>query len=157
MIYKRIFLCLLLALFASCDKTYISSIPDYPVYLELDLNFEDKDLVGLQSYKIYTSQNINQAVERAGFAGVLIYHGLSNTTAMETYYAFEIACPHEANKATVIEVDKDGIYAVCPKCESKFELLNGIGNPISGPANEDGYYLKSYKVSVSGNKIIVYN
>lgn len=152
--YKPIFLFLILCLFPSCDKKYISSIPDYPVYLELDLNFEDKDLIPVQAYKIFTSANINQAVERVGYGGVLVYHGLSNTAGTDAYYAFDLSCPHEASRTVTVEVDENSVYAVCPKCGSQFELLNGIGNRISGPTDE---YLKSYQVSVSGNRIIVRN
>jgi nitrite reductase/ring-hydroxylating ferredoxin subunit len=124
--------------------------------LELDLRFEDKDLVPIQAHKIFTSKNINQAVERAGYGGVLVYHGLNNASTT-SYYAFDISCPHEANRSVIVEVDDAGIYAICPKCGSKYELLNGIGNPVSGPSQQEGYYLKPYTVSTNGDRIIVTN
>jgi nitrite reductase/ring-hydroxylating ferredoxin subunit len=134
----------------------VSTIPDFPVYLELDLRFEDKNLVPIQAYTVFTPQNINQALEKTGYGGVLVYHGLNNT-ATTSYYAFDASCPHEASRTTVITVDKDHIYAICPKCGSKYELLNGIGNPVSGPSLQEGYYLKSYHVSVNGDRITVRN
>jgi nitrite reductase/ring-hydroxylating ferredoxin subunit len=154
--YTRILVFLLFLAISSCDKTYVSTIPDYPVYLELDLRFEDRDLIPLQAYKIFTPQTINQAVERTGYGGVLVYHGLNNV-ATTSYYAFDISCPHEANKSVVVEVDDDKVYAVCPKCGSKYELLNGIGNPVSGPSQQEGHYLKPYRVSINGDRIIVGN
>lgn len=154
--YTRIIVCLLFIIISSCDKKYVSNIPDFPVYLELDLSFEDKELVAPQAYKVFTSQNINQAIERAGYGGVLVYHGLNNT-ATTTYYAFDISCPHEASRSVTVEVDDARIYAVCPKCGSKYELLNGIGNPVSGPSQQEGYYLKSYNVFTNGNRIIIRN
>jgi nitrite reductase/ring-hydroxylating ferredoxin subunit len=135
----------------SCDKTYISSIPDYPVYLELDLDYEDKALKAIQAYHIYTQKDINQDIERTGFGGVLVYHGISDN-GTGAYYAFDAACPHEANRTVTVEVDADRIYAVCPKCQSKYELLNGIGNRISGPSKEQ---LKAYHVQTVGNKVYV--
>ncbi len=155
--YTRIlFYLLALSVTTSCDKKYISNIPEYPVYLELDLSFEDKDLVGPQSCKIFTNSNINQAVEKAGFGGVIVYHGLNNSGA-SSFYAFDLACPYEANRSTLLEVDDTKIYAVCTKCNSKFEMLNGIGNPVSGPSQTEGWYLKSYTVIESGNRIIIRN
>jgi nitrite reductase/ring-hydroxylating ferredoxin subunit len=154
--YTRIIACLLFITISSCDKTYVSNIPNYPVFLELDLRFEDRDLVPIQAYKIFTSQNINQAVERTGYGGVLVYHGLNNMGS-DSYYAFDISCPHEANRSVVVAVDDAGIYAICPKCGSKYELLNGIGNPVSGPSQQEGYYLKPYIVSASSDRIIVRN
>ncbi|MDR0429131.1 MAG: (2Fe-2S)-binding protein [Tannerellaceae bacterium] len=149
--YSLLFLAFLFLI--SCDRKYISSIPDYPVYLELDLNFEDKDLIPIQAYKIFTEKNINQRIERVGYGGILVYHGLSNT-ASDAYFAFDISCPHESSRTVTVEVDESRVYAICPKCDSKFELLNGIGNRISGPTDE---YLKSYQVSVNGNRITVRN
>jgi nitrite reductase/ring-hydroxylating ferredoxin subunit len=153
--YTRILVCLLFITISSCDKKYVSNIPDFPVYLELDLRFEDRDLLGVQAYKVLTSKNINQAIEKTGYGGVLVYHGLS--TAGTSYYAFDISCPHEATRSVVVEVDDDAIYAVCPKCGSKYHLLNGIGNPVSGPSQQEGYYLKPYTVSTNGDRIIVNN
>lgn len=145
----------IIGLFAvlSCTKTYNSSIPERPVYLELDLRFQDKALKGIQAYKIYDQSNIDLAGEITGFAGVLVYHGLSSDGS-DAYYAFDAACPYEANSQARVTVDEEGLYAVCPKCESRFELINGIGNPVSGPAE---YNLKSYQVTVDGDKIYVRN
>jgi nitrite reductase/ring-hydroxylating ferredoxin subunit len=140
-------------LLSACNKAYISSIPDSPVYLELDLTFEDKDLLPASAYKIFTPQNIGQSVEKTGFGGVLVYHGLSGS-GTGAYYAFDIACPYEASRSVTLHVDDDHLHAVCPKCESRYELLFGLGNPVGGPSRER---LKPYRVSVSGNKIYVGN
>ncbi len=137
----------------SCSKTYESSIPYRQVNLELDLTYQDKALKAVQAYKIYTPQNIYQAGELTGFGGVLVYHGLDNNGG-DAYFAFDAACPYEADKNTIVTVDEDAVYAVCPKCQSRYELLNGFGNPVSGPAT---YTLKAYQVHVNGNKIYVQN
>lgn len=43
---KRIFFCLVVLLAMSCNKVNVSNIPYARVYLELDLTYKDKDLVG---------------------------------------------------------------------------------------------------------------
>jgi nitrite reductase/ring-hydroxylating ferredoxin subunit len=144
-------LCLTALALCACDKTHLSNIPNRPVYLELDLTFEDKDPLPASAYKIYTPQNINQHIEQTGFGGVLVYHGL-NGLGTDAYYAFDIACPYEASRSATIRVDDDRLHATCPQCESKYELLFGLGNPVSGPARER---LKPYPVSISGNKLYV--
>jgi len=150
---KRTFLALILFALSACEATQRSSIPDYPVYLELDLTFEDRDLIPIQASKIYTQRNINQAVEQTGYGGVLIYHGI-NSVGGSAYYAFDAACPNEASSAVTVAVDKDQVYAVCPQCHSQYELLNGIGNPVSGPSKER---LKPYNVFQSGQIIYIRN
>jgi nitrite reductase/ring-hydroxylating ferredoxin subunit len=146
---KRFLLCLLALAATACEKAYVSSIPNYPVYLELDLNFEDKDLLPTSAFKIYTSQNINQAIEKTGFGGVLVYHGA------DAYYAFDAACPHEASRSVSVEITDDAhLYAVCPRCHTQYDLMSGIGNPVSGPGKEQ---LKSYSVWVNLNIIYVRN
>jgi nitrite reductase/ring-hydroxylating ferredoxin subunit len=146
---RRTFLLCLPALCTlSCEKSYLSSIPDYPVYLALDLTFEDKGLLPVSAYKIYTPANINQATEKTGFGGVLVYHGI------DSYYAFDTACPHEANRSVTVEVDDNHLYATCPKCHTQYDLLSGMGNPVSGPGREQ---LKPYRVRQNGNILYVEN
>ncbi len=153
---RRILPLLILLALLSCTDTIETRIPYRAVYLELDLTYQDKALNAIQSYKIYTSKDIDQAGEQTGFGGILVYHGLSGSGS-GAFFAFDAACPHEASTNTIVEVDEAAIYAVCPKCGSKFELLNGIGNPVEGPCAEDKQSLKQYIVETSGNKIYVHN
>jgi len=127
-----------------------TSFPYYQVYLELDITYEDKALNTLMAYQIYTHNN---SVEVTGLGGVLVYHGL-NSYGGSAFYAFDAACPYEVRKNVRINVDEDAIYAVCPTCGSKFELLNGYGSRVEGPSTEN---LKKYDVMTSGNKIIIRN
>lgn len=138
---------LLAAIALSCSKTYESSIPYRQVNLQIDLTFEDKDLKNPQAYKIFAQGRY--AGESTGFGGVLVYHGTDG------YYAFDAACPYEANKNTLLAVDENGIYAYCPQCHSQYNLWDGAaGNPTSGPSK---YGLKPYQVLVNGSKIYVQN
>ncbi len=138
---------LLAGLALSCSKTYESSIPYRQVNLQIDLTFEDKELKSPQAYKIFIQGR--HAGELTGFGGILVYHGI------DAYYAFDAACPYEANKNTLITLDEAGIYAYCPQCHSKYNLWDGgAGNPVSGPAQ---YGLKPYPLFIKGNKIYVQN
>ena len=99
---------------------------------------------------------IDQDREQTGFGGVLVYHGLSSN-GTGAFFAFDAACPHEASANVIVEVDESAVYAICPKCGSKFELLNGIGNPVEGPCAEEKQALKQYVVDTNGNKIYIHN
>ena len=146
---------LLLVTFACTEKIEVR-IPYRPVYLELDIAYQDKALNPIQAYKIYTQKDVDQANEQTGFGGVLVYHGLSSS-GTGAFYAFDAACPHEAQAGVTVGVDESAVYAVCPRCGSKFELLNGIGNPVEGPCAEERQSLRQYNVSTNGNTIYIVN
>lgn len=149
---KRFILSLFALLLLGCNSTFDSSVPDWPVYLELDLTYEDRALKSPQAYKIYLPNNINQATEKTGFGGVLVYHGIDNIGTDNAYYAFDAACPVEHQANVRVEVEEDAIYAICPKCGSKYELIYGVGNPVEGPATEG---LKQYYVDKQGEKLYI--
>ena len=153
---RRIFPFLLLLTFLACAEKIEIRIPPRPVNLELDLDFQDKALKAIQAHKIYTEKDADQAWERTGFGGVLVFHGLASN-GMDAFYAFDAACPHEASPSVRVEVDESAVYAICPKCGSKFEVLNGFGNPVAGPCVQERQGLKRYKVNAQGNKIYIFN
>lgn len=153
---RRIFPLLILFTLLSCADTIETRIPYRAVYLELDLTYQDKALNAIQAYKIYTSKDVDQAGEQTGFGGVLVYHGLSSS-GTGAFFAFDAACPHEASANVIVDVDESAVYAICPKCGSKFELLNDIGNPVEGPCAEEKQALKQYVVDTNGNKIYIHN
>lgn len=154
---KRIFFCLVVLLVMSCSKGIEPSLPTYPVNLIIDLDLEWR-LKAVQAHKIFNKSNtVYQYDAQTGMGGILIYHGFDNNGggAKDAYYAFDAACPYEASTNAIVEVDEDGIYAVCPKCGSKYELLNGLGNPTQGSLSTK--YLQHYPVNLANNKIIVRN
>ena len=129
----------------SCDDTYISSIPDYPVYLELNL---------VTTYPIFrNSYNKHMtfltpitAVERTGYGGILVYTGFDGA-----YYAFDMSCPYE-HQATVRVYPNELGQAVCEKCGSVYDIGYGVGNPSSGKSKE---VLKKYKTIYSNDVLYV--
>ena len=140
--------CCILTFALSCDVKR-NPIPDAPVYLNLDLTFEDKELKAIPSYKEYTAKNINIALgERAGFGGILVVHNM-----LGEYKAFDRACPYEINAGITVEVDNEVLYAVCPKCGTTYEI--GIGSGV--PNGSSKHHLRQYSVTLNGNKLIVSN
>lgn len=139
-----------------CTETIENRLPYRMVNLELDLTYQDKQLNGVLAHKIYTQQNIDQANEQTGFGGVLVYHGVSSS-GMDAFFAFDAACPNEASSNVRVAVDESSIYAICPKCGSKFDLSNGIGNPVEGPCTTDKQGLRIYRVDRNGQKLYIHN
>jgi len=122
--------------FASCDDTYQSSIPDYPVNLELNLTSTYPNFNGPNQFLIFTKPIIVN--DRIGFGGIIVYTGLD-----ENYYAFDMACPYEAKRTILVYPDTTGLpQVICKTCGSVYDVSYGIGNPTSGPSEE---VLKRYR------------
>lgn len=152
----RIGLLTLAGMALACSEKIEMRIPVRPVNLELDLTYQDKALNAIQGWKIYRQKDVDQAGEYTGFGGVLVYHGL-NASGGNSFYAFDAACPYEASSSITIEVDESAIYGICPKCGSKYELLNGIGNPVEGPAAQERFQLQRYQTEQVGTRIHIHN
>lgn len=135
--------------FVSCDDTYRSSIPDFPVYLELNLAVEYSTF--RNSYnKSYTfikgiTPNIKQN-NYTGFGGLLVNTGFDGQ-----YYAFDMSCPYEAKKNILVHPNDIG-QAICDSCKSIFNIGYGNGDPASGPAKET---LRRYKANLSGDILYI--
>jgi nitrite reductase/ring-hydroxylating ferredoxin subunit len=148
---KRIlFICCLLISHLTCTDEYENPIPSFPVYLYLDLTFEDKELKAIGSYKEYTDKNINhESGKRSGFGGILVVH-----TMLDEFKAFDRACPFEVQPDITVEVDEEVLYAICPKCGSKYDIGFGTGALVQGVSK---YGLRPYNTTPSGARLIVKN
>lgn len=80
-----------------------------------------------------------------GFGGVLLVGGVGGQP-----YVYDASCPYEGDASVVVSIDRNSFEAVCPKCNSHYEVINGTGVPVSGPASEKHYALKQYK-SIKNN------
>ena len=151
---KRFCLFLFLLTMVACEK-----IPENPVYgsvfLRLDLQNRDKALRGVPSYKTYSLSKPGidynpQQNERIGLGGLLVVR-----TPFDTWSAFDLACPNEQtpNRNTIVEVDQDGINAVCTHCGTKYQIMDGTGIAFEGKK----FGLRSYNVAVSGYTGVVTN
>ena len=139
--------------FVSCNDNVISSIPDYPVYLNLNLTSTYPTFRNSHLHYILFAKGIN-VIDRVGFGGILVVTGIDGS-----YYAFDMSCPYEANKDILVfpngskeknatEYFSHNGQVVCEKCGSVFDITSGFGNPISGKAKET---LKRYKANLSGD------
>jgi nitrite reductase/ring-hydroxylating ferredoxin subunit len=146
MLLKYYLLCLLLPLFlVNCNDNVISSIPDYPVYLDLSLTTTYPTFRNsFNQYLVFKKAVL--VTDRIGYGGILVYSGFDGN-----YYAFDLSCPYEA-KQNILVVPNGIGQAICQGCGSVFDISYGIGNPISGKAKQA---LKRYKTSLSGDVLYV--
>ncbi len=141
--------CVILSILAisitSCIDNVISSIPDYPVSLQLNLittyptfrNSTDQFLVFKKP--VYVT-------DRVGYGGILVNTGFDGV-----YYAFDLSCPFEAKQDILVVPNLNG-QAICPGCGSVFNIGYGNGDPISGKAKQA---LKRYKAILSGDVLYI--
>jgi len=127
----HLFIILFFSVFSfSCEEKIRSSIPNCDVYIETSPSEYAKLRTpnNAVSY-IYTPGVPVPANFRFGYGGVLIYRDLG-----EQIRSCDLACPVEASPTIRVEVNMP--FAVCPVCNSKFDLSYGFASPVSGPAKE---------------------
>jgi nitrite reductase/ring-hydroxylating ferredoxin subunit len=119
----------------------VTSIPNLPVYLSLDLGGEYATFYGNVNASLeFTKPRLE--TDRIGYGGILVYVPLFD--AFGQYVAFDMACPHEVDRNIRVHHDGNG-NAVCEKCGSAFLLVDGTGVRTSGPAKEN---LKRYRADL---------
>lgn len=129
----------------SCDDTYRSSIPDFPV--QLDLNLTSTYPTFRNSYNKYmVFQTKRYETDYLGYGGILVNTGLEGG-----YYAFDLSCPYEHKQTTRVKPNDLG-QAICDSCGTVFNIGYGIGDPSSGPAKET---LRRYKTNLSGDILYI--
>ena len=148
---KRILFLLLFANVAfSCDKQYYTSIPNYQVNLDLNLNGLDTRLNAKLAYEVFTKPRVE--LDRLGYGGILVINGIGSNQV--DLYAYDLACPVEVQPNIRVIPDSTGVTAHCPKCGTVFNIADGTGAPKSGGTK---YFLKSYRVFGSGPQYSVVN
>jgi nitrite reductase/ring-hydroxylating ferredoxin subunit len=136
---------LLIITLSSCNDTVVSSIPDYPVYLALNLTTTYPTFRNsINQYLIF--KKATYVTDMVGYGGILVY-----TDLMGEYCAFDLSCPYEAVRTTRV-VPNDVGHAVCEGCGSVFNISDGIGEPLSGLAKQT---LKRYKATLSGDVLYI--
>lgn len=83
-----------------------------------------------------------------GYGGVLLTgtYSYSGDPRLTPPAAFDLACPVEARMDVRVVVDYDELCARCPSCGSTYDIFQGTGMPLSGPAAHDRYGLRRYRV-----------
>ena len=156
MLYRtKLFITLFMAaIWSGCDDNYVSSIPSYPVSLQLNLTSTYPTFKNSTNQFLLFEKRVNET-DRIGYGGILVCTGISLDDSGNTiYYAFDMACPYEAKKDVRVYPVKDGLGEVkCEKCGSVYNVGYGFGDPASGPATE---ILKRYKTSLSEDVLYIY-
>lgn len=151
-----LYLFILVVSLSGCNDTYISSIPDYPVSLKLDLASTYPTFKYSLLHYILFTRGINR-IDYIGFGGIMVVTDLNGN-----YNAFDMSCPYEANRDILVypngpndingkEYVSNG-QVVCEKCGSVFDITSEFGMPISGKAQEP---LKKYKAILSGDVLYI--
>jgi len=100
MFYRlRLFLAfLIMAIWSGCDDNYVSSIPSYPVGLQLNLTSTYSTFKNSTNQFLLFEKRINET-DRIGFGGILVYSDVDLDDSGNTiYHAFDMACPYEVKR-----------------------------------------------------------
>ncbi|MDE6495368.1 MAG: hypothetical protein K2L30_03925 [Duncaniella sp.] len=140
----------------SCDNVNDERIPYAPVYITFTTEAEWR-LYGTPAAsdvrRFIKSEKLPArfpytAMSETGFGGVMLV-----CDALGENRAFDLACPVEVSQKVRIYVPEGEINAQCPVCGSTYDIMSGYGHPLSGPAQKDGYWLKTYRVSYTGRPL----
>ncbi len=83
-----------------------------------------------------------------GYRGIIIYRKSENE-----FMAFDRACAYDPTADSAqVRVDVSGITCYCPKCKSKYILLDG--SPYEGPTQ---WPLKQYRTNYDGTYLYITN
>lgn len=132
------FLCILILGACADEESRISSVPYARVEIDINaiLSHEFNNPYHSQNY--YSNKN---GVVYGGYAGVIV---LSNVDG-SWIYAFDLCCPNDILSKKEL-VKRNDIQLECPSCKSVFNIGDGTGLNVSGPAKEK---LRKYNVSKS--------
>ena len=137
-----IFLILLLAGLFSCSKKNDSQQPEIPyVYVSFVITPNSTTYIELNHIGGYVPVT-------GGYRGIIIYRKSENE-----FLAFERACAYDPTADSAqVRVDVSGITMTCPKCKSKYIILDG--SPYGGPTQ---WSLKQYRTNYDGTYLYITN
>lgn len=96
-----------------------------------------------------------------GFGGLLVTgtFDYSGDPRMTPPAVFDLACPVEQRPDTRVRPEPDNECARCPVCGSTYDIYNGTGMPLSGPAARDRYGLRRYHAAAGsmGEYLVITN
>lgn len=138
------------ALLTGCkgNTTFRSSVPSYPIHLEINTNvgmfvnfvpenvtmYLTADETGIHLNGTTQPLTVTDAY---GYAGTVVY-----IDGFHPYGAYDLCCPHclKRDKPCIV----NGIFAVCPECGEEYDIYSGNGVPTRGIAKEA---LKQYQAT----------
>lgn len=149
---------LLLLLCGSCDAIYDDVIPAMPVNINLT-NSGTWNTYGVAGYGFFryfikypgtvlpAGFPYNQT-SYTGYGGVLLISGMDPYTGETNVpMAYDMSCPVERSQTVRVYIDTSNLDAVCEVCGSHYNVVEGAGAPLSGPAlsGPQKYKLKKYR------------
>lgn len=144
---KRTLALILMVVFLSCDKQQTNRNPFLQeIRFAFDLN------LNLPLYSPLT--NVGSSVyignQQAGIKGVFV-----TNVGFDVFRAFEASCPNLV-PSDCSTMTMNGQVATCPCNENEFSLVTG--QLLNRPDDEQRYYdMLEYRVTVSGNTVIISN
>lgn len=152
---RRVTYGLILSVLLSCSCSNAleeqSDIPDVyftPLYIDM----RQGQYSVLRGYGQFIELDTRVNGYPVGYAGIIV--GKSTFPDMnnrDQYFAYDRACQVEGARKSPVEVVEDGTgFAVCPKCNARYDL-NNYGMPVEGSR----IALKRYKVIQKDADILI--
>ena len=150
---------------AGCDKIDNKAVTSYAVRIDLgsDALWATYGVSGVGDYRVFDRvkglpsnfpYNVNTYT---GYGGVLLIMGLDSSDGSYAPIAYDLACPVENSSSVTVAVDAGNFDAVCAKCGSRFDVLQGMGGPLRGVALTNKVGMRVYKVRPSNGGYIITN
>lgn len=141
---------------AGCQTVNDSRIPAVPVYINLSnqgiwttygvSGFGDFNYFIFRSGSPIEPVGFNYlSTSATGYGGVLLIEGTDVFTgATGVPLAYDLACPVEKSPTIRVAIDPKTYDAVCPVCDSHYNVTTAPGAPVSNPALDLHYGLRRY-------------
>lgn len=149
-------LIILLICLAGCHSINDSRIPAMPV----NINLSDRGIwasygvsgFGEFTYFVFQSGSAREPAgfpyvetSATGYGGVLLIEGVDPFTGdAGVPLAYDLSCPVEKSPTIRVAVDPQDFEAICPVCDSHYNVTTGAGAPTAGEAVGLHYGLKRY-------------
>lgn len=164
-ISSLIWICIILLSLTNCENVNDERIPNMLVNISLNdsglWNIYGVSGFGNNKNFIYSAngQSLPSGFSYkygsgTGFGGVLLIEGMDPFSALTSVpLAYDLACPVERKADVRVIIEPDTYMAICPKCNSIYDVTMQKGAPISGIAatGSNKYALRSYNCIPSGN------
>ena len=150
----------------SCQQLNDERIPSMAVSLSLD-NQGVWNAYGVHGYGLYnifiytTSMRVPAGFpytynSATGYGGILLIGGQNAYTGETAPLAYDLSCPVERLPEVRVYIDNNTFDAICPECDSHYNVVEWNGAPISGPAKSMKYAMTHYECypTVNGGYII---
>lgn len=149
------------AMLQSCESVDDTRIPKMPVNIDLSdpgrWNTYGVHGFGDYNYFVFQSGSMREPAgypyvdtSATGYGGVLLIGGMDpfNLETL-TPLAYDMSCPVEKSPTVRVRISGENYEAVCPVCDSHYDVTMGGGAPTEGPAVREKYGLTRYYCHVT--------